>query len=170
MTEWRDVVGMDGKYSVSDSGLIRSNIRWKILKLTLNPYGYLQVCVKPDGRKGKSKVIRVHRAVAIAFLENTEGKPTVNHIDGVKTNNCIENLEWATHSEQIQHAVDNGLKIVPVGEGVHCSKLTENQVNEIASRVGYRVRDIAKEFGVCHTTISRIRTGKRWGFITGLGL
>ncbi len=170
MTEWRDVVGMDGKYSVSDSGLIRSNVRGKILKLTLNPYGYLQVCVKPDGRKGKAKVIKAHRAVANAFLENTMGKPTVNHIDGVKTNNCVSNLEWATHSEQIQHAVDNGLRIVPVGEGVYSSKLTEDQVFEIASRDGCRLRDMAAEFGVCHTTISRIRTGKRWRFVTGLGL
>lgn len=170
MTEWRYVVGMDGKYSVSDCGMIMSNSTGKVLKLTLNPYGYLQVCVKPDGRKGKAKVIKAHRAVAIAFLENPEGKPTVNHIDGVKTNNSISNLEWATHSEQIQHAVDNGLKIVPVGEGVHCSKLTENQVVDIASRIGCRVRDMAKEFGVCHTTISRIRTGKRWSLITGLGL
>lgn len=161
---------MDGKYSVSDSGLIRSNVRGKILKLALNPYGYFQVCVKPYGRKGKSTAIRVHRAVAIAFLENPMGKPTVNHIDGVKTNNCISNLEWATYSEQIYHAVDNGLRMVPVGEGVHCSKLTEDQVMDIASRVNCNLREVAKEFGVSHPTISRIRTGKRWGLITGLGL
>lgn len=170
MTEWRDVVGMDGKYSVSDSGLIMSNVRGKILKLTLNPYGYLQVCVKPNGRKGKSKVIKAHRAVAMAFLENPEGKPSVNHIDGIKTNNDKKNLEWSTYSEQMIHAISLGLKVMPQGEDAYSAKLSHDQVLDIFSRKHGTIRNIGNEFGVSHSTISRIRTGRNWSSVTYPGL
>lgn len=170
MTQWRDVVGLNGKYSVSDDGQIRSNAKGKILKLNLHGHGYLQVCVKPEGRYGKAKVLKVHREVAKAFIPNESGKPTVNHIDGIKTNNDKKNLEWATYSEQMMHAISIGLKVMPKGEYAYSSKLSEYQVLDIFSRRCGTIRDIGNEFGVSHSTISRIRTGKNWISVTDSGL
>lgn len=69
--------------------------------------GYKKVTLRLDNKERKS--YSVHRLVALAYINNPENKPTVNHIDGNKENNIVENLEWATRSEQVQHAWDNGL-------------------------------------------------------------
>ena len=81
--------------------------REKILAITIQPNnGYCYVHIQVDG---KSKGFRVHRLVAETFIPNYENKPYVNHIDGDKTNNCVDNLEWCTAKENTQHAMHNGL-------------------------------------------------------------
>lgn len=96
------VVGFEGQYDVSNFGNVRSlsggKRRGKQLKLS-NRFGYRAVSI---GGKTQS----VHRLVAKAFIPNPEGKPQVNHIDGVKDNNHVENLEWATAQENIRHSFD----------------------------------------------------------------
>ena len=121
MTEnWRDVVGYEGKYEVSDKGNIRSVkrtitrsnghkfwIKSTIRRTSIHCSGYEIVSLSNDC---KSKTKRVHRLVAEAFLSNKDNKKCVNHKDGNKLNNKLENLEWVTHSENLNHAYENELR------------------------------------------------------------
>lgn len=88
--EWRPVVGYEGLYEVSNTGQVR-NYRGKLLRPGLNHNGYLK-CVLC--KKGKTKTIYIHRLVAQVFIPNPDNLPEVNHKDEVKSNNCVENLEW----------------------------------------------------------------------------
>lgn len=109
MEQWRDIPGFEGLYQVSNSGKVKSLRRGAELKPGTDKGGYLYVGLCS---RGIQKTCKIHRLVALAFLPNDEGKRTVNHIDGNKLNNSVDNLEWATHSENIIHAVKNGLRVV----------------------------------------------------------
>ena len=98
--EWRPVVGYEGLYEVSSYGRVRSLDRFyyrlhkgKVLSPTKDRYGYLTVTLNCNG---KSKTIKIHRLVAQAFIENPDNLPQVNHKDEVKSNNCVDNLEWCS--------------------------------------------------------------------------
>lgn len=115
---WKDVGGFEGLYQVSNLGRVKSlekkipygyglrTIPERILKNNVNEYGYLYVRLYKDAKGTKFKI---HRLVALTFLENPKNKRCVNHKDGNKQNNCVENLEWVTHGENMQHAADNKL-------------------------------------------------------------
>lgn len=99
--EWRPVVGYDG-YLVSNTGLIKS-LKFKkprILKNQKNRFGYLYINLKKN-RKGY--LLRVHRLVAQAFIDNPLNLPCVNHKDECKTNNNVENLEWCTQKHNVNY-------------------------------------------------------------------
>ena len=81
----------------------------RMIALTKNPNGYLS-CQLYENKKRKK--IYVHRLVMLHFAESSD-KPCINHIDGNKQNNCIENLEWVTYSENMKHAIANGLNKAP---------------------------------------------------------
>lgn len=129
----------------------------------LTSSGYHQVTTK-EGGEWKSRV--VHRLVAEAFIPNPENKPEVNHINGIKTDNRVENLEWVTSKENQIHA--NSVLGRQVGEKHPRSKLTDEQVHEICRRLeeGERNYTIARDFGVDETTIVNIRKGKNWTHIS----
>ena len=107
MEVWKDVIGYEGLYQVSNLGNVKT-CKEKILKKSFTIELYHRVNLL-NGSENKSKNFRVHRLVAMAFIENLENKETVNHIDGNKQNNNVENLEWATRKEQTQHALRTGL-------------------------------------------------------------
>lgn len=104
---WKKIIidNQETNYSVSDKGEIRNDTTNYLLKLALQQ-GYYHVNLSINK---KSKRFRVHRLVAEAFIPNPENKPYVNHIDGIRSNNEIKNLEWCTPAENTQHAIRTGL-------------------------------------------------------------
>lgn len=105
---WKDIPNYEGLYQASNLGRIKSfggksnHNEDIILKQRLEKYGYLRINIK-------GKRYLVHRLIAITFIPNLNNKKTVNHKDGNKKNNIVDNLEWATASENIKHAYDNKL-------------------------------------------------------------
>lgn len=105
--EWRDVVGYEGKYQVSNLGRVRSlnymrTGRVQILRHKISKYGYSIVTLI---KGGKQKMYIVSRLVAIAFIPNPENKPCTDHIDTVRSNNRVTNLRWVTHSENVRNPI-----------------------------------------------------------------
>lgn len=118
---WKDVKGFEGIYQVSNLGNIKTLQRniyrkgtdrlhyiqpEKILNPPLLPIGYKYMSMHNGGQK---KVKSIHSLVAEAFIPNPENKRTINHKDGNKLNNRVDNLEWATDKENLNHALENGL-------------------------------------------------------------
>lgn len=103
--EWLPVAGFPN-YEVSSYGLVMNAKTGKVLKQQKNDNGYMVIDLCRDGVRYPNKV---HRLVARAFLPQPEAFLDVNHIDGDKTYNHIDNLEWATRTENMKHALDNGL-------------------------------------------------------------
>jgi len=103
---WKEIIGYEGFYEVSNSGRVRNLNTGRILKLYTEKIGYISTAISLNG---KVKSFRIHRLVAVAFIPNPEKKKTVNHKDGNKLNNNDWNLEWATQLENNLHAVINDL-------------------------------------------------------------
>ena len=114
---WKPVVGYEGLYEVSNTGMVRSVERdivnkngfithrqSRLLKARIIGRGYLSVALS---KNNKVNYYSVHRLVAIAFIPNERNKIQVNHKDGIKTNNNVSNLEWTSQSENMRHALDN---------------------------------------------------------------
>lgn len=137
---WKPVPGKP-PYYVSNIG----NVRYEghpNRKLTLDSNGYYKIPLYKNDKQ------LVHRLVAQAFIPNPENKPFVNHIDGVKTNNRVENLEWCTHKENMAHASKMGLSI---------HKITPENRPKIAQlyQDGYSTREIGRMFNIDNKSVQR---------------
>ena len=154
--EWKPVKGYEGIYAVSNYGNVYSIRSERILIPIKTRAGYLRVHLSVGG-DCKSRF--VHRLVAQAFIPNPDGKPTVNHSDGNKFNNCIDNLVWATHKENNEHAYNSGLK--RLGENNAQAKLTNEQAREVLENcilgdINFGAKAFAKKFGVTQRVILNI--------------
>lgn len=174
---WRPVFEFEGHYEVSDQGRVRSvdrvvpfssngrhfnrKVRGRILKLKKTTRGYVTVGLKLSQQRQSWKL--VHRLVAEAFLVSSCDRH-VNHKDGDKTNNSLENLEWVTPKENMQHAVREGLHWAPRGEACVNAVLTEEDIRKIRSMraSGAENRTLADRFGVHINTIYDITKKRRW--------
>lgn len=147
MEVWKDIKGYEGLYQVSNLGRVKSLKRQRDVNLPYSntatvpekilKYGTSQGYLAVTLAKNKiNKKIRVHKLVALNFIPNPDNKPHINHIDGNKHNNCVNNLEWVTPKENTKHAFDNGL------------------IKNMCSFKGYHHTEEAKK---------RISEGNRWG-------
>ena len=158
---WKDIPNYEGLYQVSNLGRVKSLKldKERVLKPGLNSQGYHSVALYEDGVR---KTNSVHRLVMLAFADESDLQ--VNHINGIKTDNRLENLEYCTNAENHRHAADIGLKAK--GEKQGHSKLTEDQAKAIKyGHQGMTHRGIAKIYGIANTQVSAIRSGKTWKHI-----
>ena len=155
--EWKDVIGFEDYFMVSDHGNVWSKRTKKFLIPVKSKTGYLTIPTKIGGRRGENYCFRVHRMVAEAFIPNPDEKPFINHIDGDKTNNYVSNLEWCTKQENAQHALKTGLLNSFV-------KLTEDQVKEIRYEYNKNITitELSKQYCVDRKTIKDIINYKIW--------
>lgn len=125
---WRDVLDYEGFYQVSNMGRLKSLHYGKstILNPSMASDGYKNVTLTLNGKK---KYFRLHVLVARAFIPNPDNKPCVNHIDGDKSNNRADNLQWVTHSENTRHAYNKGLAKSACEH--HYAKFTPQQIQKI---------------------------------------
>ncbi len=131
---WRDIKGYEGLYQVSSEGEVKSLPKQhrygskteRILIGRADKDGYLRVSLSKD-----NKVLdkRIHRLVAESFITNTENKPTVNHKNGIVSDNNVYNLEWATHSEQNYHLYKMGLKDLSYMSKLNKARYEKNMSN-----------------------------------------
>lgn len=166
--QWRDVIGYEGLYEVSSCGRVRSHASCtdhrrkpgQLRRVQRMKTGYFSLMLTKDG---VDKNHLAHRLVAVAFLGEHPGMD-VNHKDFDRSNNSIENLEWATRKDNIHHAIAAG-RIKPKLLGKKSFKLTVSQVREIRNRAsrGERTSVLAREFNVSSTTVSHIKSGRGRG-------
>ncbi|HFJ9472606.1 TPA: NUMOD4 domain-containing protein [Bacillus paranthracis] len=167
---WKDIEGYEGLYQVSNLGSIKSmpNRKYKserIKSLVVSTKGYVRVCLS---KNGKAKTLLVHRVVAKAFINNPDNKAQVNHINGIKTDNRKDNLEWVSLQDNNKHAHKNGLIADNSGSKNGLSKLTEENVIEIRrlySNGDISQSKLAKRYGVAQSLINRIIVRKLWTHI-----
>lgn len=156
---WKDVVGYENCFKVSNFGNVFSKRTGKLLKQRTTNSGYASIATKIGGRTGKAVCFKVHRLVAQAFLPNPEGKLTVNHKDSNRLNNHASNLEWMTQQENIKHGQDFGSIRYGLNRGK--SKLTSEQVQEIRSNADcLSQRNLATEYSISKTMVHLIQQGQ----------
>ena len=156
LSGYRLISGYNDMYSVDCNGNVYSRYMNRLLKNCDNGIGYKQVALTFRAKNGErtTKYLKVHRLVAMAFIPNPNNCTDVNHKDGVKDNNSVDNLEWCTHSENVKHSYDvlgrvctNDHLVVPV----YCR--TNNKTYKSAV-------DAAKDLGVFTSNISMVCNGK----------
>ena len=152
-------------YSVTDDGIVINSDTGKCLKQRSNNSGYNVVDLYQNKKK---KTLLVHRLVASAFMPNPKNLPTVNHINGNKLDNNIQNLEWASYSENNQHSYDMGLHKKQLGEECAASKYTESIVRSICSKLeaGLSALEVSKIMNIPKASIESIKCGNSWSHVS----
>lgn len=159
MEEWKWIKGYEGLYEISNMGRVRThkkNRRSEFLSnKRLNADGYVHVALRKDG---KAKEFRVNRLVAFHFIGEPKDKNmTVNHINGIKTDDRVENLEWSTLKQQMRHAYDNNLK-KPIRGMRAVDEKTKEQIKQLyqKGKHGRSAKALGERFGISATTVERI--------------
>ena len=176
---WKEIKGYEGYYAVSNLGFVKtfdreikynfkSKVRTDFLKsriLKPQKHKNLYLSVTLYDKYRKSKQFNIHRLVAEAFIDNPHNKNEVNHINGIKTDNRAENLEWVTRSENAKHYISLGIFKPKFGENNHSSVFTQKQADKIReeySKGGVSQNVLSKKYKCCQSTISMIVRNKRY--------
>ena len=147
-------------YSIDRGGNIFSSKLGGHKKPQLDKDGYSVVTLTSGKRR---RTFKIHRLLAISFIPNPQDKPLVNHKNGIKSDNRLENLEWCTHKENVQHAYDEGLQEGIRGERNTNSKLTEQDVLFIRYwHNKHKLADIAEAFNVSKSLVCKVVYRKCW--------
>ena len=171
--EWKEVKGFENYYIISNLGNIKriegsSHLKPKILNQTPDKDGYKRVNLKV---KQKSNTKIVHRLLMETFIDNPLNKPQVNHINGIKSDNRLINLEWCTLSENRIHSYSNNLQNGINRQGVknNFNKLKENEVLEIRNlynkKLGFTYKFLSIKYNVSETCILHIIKKNNWKWL-----
>lgn len=162
MEIWK-TIPFEVRYEVSTLGKVRNRSSGWVKSFRKDRYGYDRVTLYPS-----EKTHTIHRLVMLTYLPGGDAEGLqVNHIDGDKGNNALENLEWVTAKENSQHRNKYLNPKKPSGEDNPMAKLSETEAREIkyGGFDGLNNREIGDEFGVSSEVVRRIRSGERWKHI-----
>lgn len=163
---WKEITGYEGLYEVSNLGNVKSLERNIVRKDGTNYYiperilrpcksskGYLNIGLNKNGR---AKSYKVHRLVAEAFIPNPENKLEVNHINADKTDNRVDNLEWATRKENVQHSIDEGLQTMfGVKNNKRSTPVAKYDNNNVLIAVYPSMREASRQTGIHQSDICK---------------
>ena len=156
MEIWREIIGFEGLYEISNYGRVKSLKNNLIRKVTPDKNGYLRVNLNRYGEQTNHKV---HRLVAIAFIENRLDYPYVNHIDENVKNNNVENLEWCTHEYNVNYgnALQKGseTRIKRYGKKIYAI-LPSGEIKKYTSIAG-----ACRELGINQSSVVNVLKGRR---------
>lgn len=172
--EWKWIDGFEGIYEISTLGRIFSHIGARNPKNQFRPgfrnpqiisHGYKMVWLYKSGKRIHRLV---HQLVCEAFIGARHPNTVVNHKNGVKHDNRLSNLEYCSYSDNVRHAIKNGLQIMKKGSECWSAKLDDGKIEEILSLLnsGYSQKEVAKKYGVYPSVISRIKSGLAWKHLT----
>lgn len=177
MEIWKNIKDYEGMYQVSNLGNVKSLsrklrvhhnsmrlLRERILKCGILRQGYKAAALWENQ---KVKLCTIHRLVGIAFIPNPKNKPCINHKNGIKTDNRVENLEWVTYSENMIHALKHNL--IKKGEEKCNTQLTNKNalIIKLLYKEGiYTQKQIGLKYNISQHTVSRIVNKKSWKHIT----
>lgn len=150
--EWKDIPNFNGLYQVSNNGNIKRTKDEYIFKKNKNSRGYRIITLTKDK---KEYSLSVHRLVAEAFIPNPNNLPQINHKDGNKLNNKIENLEWCTQSENMKHAYKNKLEIKSG------KKVAQFDLDMKIIKIWDKIIEAEKEYKIAHGKITMVCKNKR---------
>lgn len=152
-------------YIFYEDGTIISTLSGKTISKRIGKTGYylVNLCINH-----KCKTFSFHRLIAKLFIENPKNLPCVNHIDGNKLNNSLNNLEWVTFSENAKHAIKNGLAIIRKGVLTKNGRFSEDDIKNIRklSENNIPARKIAEKYNVSKSTIQQIIWRKTYKWVS----